>query len=278
MSVTLQWLDATHLPVESDYLRPDLLAGRTVEDLTRLPARIGREAVTLGDLFRIKKRGDDPELILAGDLGSVRAIGASMTGGRILVEGDVGPDLGASMTGGSIEVRGSAATWVGAELVDGLIQIRGSAGDFVGAAYPGSKRGQRGGLILVEGDVGRFAGLAIRRGSIAIGGHAGDDLGQGMIAGSIFGFGAVGQRVGHGMKRGTIALFQANSSFEPSLTFTPTRPLRYPFLTIYLRTLQAKGFPVPAGLEGIPMLRYNGDRLESGQGEILKRLDDDGGA
>ncbi|RUL84315.1 formylmethanofuran dehydrogenase subunit C [Tautonia sociabilis] len=269
MPLLMTWTASTSLPVESDALRPDVIAGRSAEEVAGLPARVGKETVPLGDLFRIEGEGGDGHLILEGDLAHVRRIGAGMASGRLTIRGDVGPHLGAEMLGGTIELTGAASSWAGAEMRGGLIRIRGAAGDALGAAYPGSRRGMRDGEILVEGPVGRDAGLAMRRGLIAVSGPASDGLGRGMIAGSILAFGRVGRLVGAGMKRGTIALFDPGPSFEPSPTFAASGSFAMPVLTILLRHLLDRGFPVPAGLEGASVSRYNGDLLDRGQGEIL---------
>ena len=234
-----------------------------------MPARVGREEVAIGDLFRVEGDGSDGHLVLEGDLSHVRGIGEGMASGRLTVRGDAGPRLGAGMSRGSIELTGSASSWVGAEMSGGLIRILGSAGDALGSALPGSRKGMRDGMILVDGAVGRDAGLAMRRGLIAVGGASGDGLGRGMIAGSIFAFGPVGLLAGAGMKRGTLALFDPGPGYEPSPTFAQAGAFRFPFLALYLKELRSRGFPAPPGLEGGQFERYNGDRLEDGKGEIL---------
>lgn len=129
-------------------------------------------------------------------------------------------------------------------------------------------------MILVDGDVGAQAGLAMRRGLIAVFGKSGDDLGRGLIAGSIFAFGPVGRLAGLGMKRGSLVLLDPTLEFEPSPTFANSGRHRFPFLSIYLRELASFGLPVPVGLERATFSRYNGDLLERGQGEILCRPSD----
>ncbi len=129
----------------------------------------------------------------------------------------------------------------------------------------------RDGLILVEGDIGDDAGLAMRRGLIAVSGRSGDDLGRAMIAGSIFAFGPIGGRVGAGMRRGTIALFGVPDPADPGLlpTFAASGRYRPPVLTVFLKRLSEWGFPVPAPAFSGTFARYNGDLVEHGQGEIL---------
>lgn len=273
MPLTLHRTDATPLPVESDALRADALAGLSPSEVASLPARIGRDQATLGDLFRIEGNEDGDSIILEGDLRQVRRIGAGMSSGSLTIRGDVGPYVAEGMSGGSITVDGSASHWAGAEMSGGILHIRGSAGDSLGAAQPGSRRGMRDGLIVVDGPVGTDAGLSMRRGLIALGGASGDGLGRGMIAGTIVSLGTVGRRAASGMKRGTLVLVGPGRGFEPSPTFAPAGQFQVPVLAIYLKALRDRGFPVPTGLEDRPFGRYNGDLLDGGQGEILALSD-----
>jgi len=67
----------------------------------------------------------------------------------------------------------------------GRIRIRGSAGSRLGSAVPGSQRGMRGGVILVDGDAGDEVGAVMRRGLIVVGGRCGEFAAAGAIAGSV---------------------------------------------------------------------------------------------
>ncbi len=267
MPLTLRWKGPIGCPVEGDGLHPGSMAGPAAE-VARLRVPAGRGPAELGELFRIEGDGGDGHLIFEGDLRPVRGLAGGMGSGRVEVRGDAGPRLGAGMVGGSIEVEGSAGAWAGAGLRGGLLRIRGDAGDLLGAALPGGRVGMREGVILVDGSAGSDVGLAMRRGLIAIGGRSGDGLGRGMVAGSIFAFGPVGRHPGAGMRRGTLALFGPDDpeilpGFEPSGSFRPH------VLTIYLRELRAMAFLVPEAAFAAPIRRYNGDRVEGGQGEVL---------
>jgi formylmethanofuran dehydrogenase subunit C len=268
MPLCLQWIGATTWPVEAEGLRPDALSARAAAEVARLRVPVGNAAAEVGELFRVEGDGADGRLEFEGDLRHVRRLGAAMASGTLSVRGDVGPHLGAGMTGGTIEVAGSAGAWAAAEMRGGLVRIRGTAGDLLGAAEPGSRLGMRDGVILVEGDVGDDAGLAMRRGLIAVSGRAGAGLGRAMIAGSAFAFGPVGPHPGAGMKRGTLALFGATAT-ELLPSFLPSGRYRPPFVTLYLRQLRAWGFPVPDPAFAGTFRRYNGDRVERGQGEVL---------
>src|SRR5213079_1212556 len=95
----------------------------------------------------------------------------------------------------------------------------GSAGDHVGAAYPGSRRGMRGGELLIDGDAGDELAAVMRRGLIAVGGRVGAFAAAGMVAGSVFAFGPVGPHPGAGMKRGTFAALGPAPEFLPTFRY-----------------------------------------------------------
>ena len=271
MPLTLRWKDATRLPVEAETLRPDALMGLSAEEIARMRLPLGNTSAEVGELFTVQGIPDDGHLVFEGNLRPVRGIGAGMASGRITVTGEVGPRAGLAMSGGELLIDGSAGVWAGAEMTGGFLRITGDAADGLGSALPGSRVGMREGVILVNGSVGEEAGLAMRRGLIAVRGRAGLGLGRAMVAGSVFAFGPVADLAGMGMKRGTIALFGLNDPTDPNLlpTFAPSGRERPPFLTIYLKQLRAWGFNVPDAVFSGQFARYNGDRAEGGQGEVL---------
>jgi formylmethanofuran dehydrogenase subunit C len=273
MPMTLRWQGATSLAVEAECLSPETMMMLSAVEAARLPVWLGNASAEVGDLFRVEGTAEDGRLVLEGDISHVRRIGQGMGSGSVSIRGDVGSHLGSGMTGGTIEVEGKVGDWAGAEMRGGRITIRGEAGNHLGGAYPGSRQGMRDGLILVEGDIGNDAGLAMRRGLIAVSGGSGDDLGRAMIAGSIFAFGTLGARVGAGMRRGTLALFGVPDPADPGLlpTFAASGRYRPPVLTIYLKRLREWGFPVPDTAFSGTFVRYNGDLIEHGQGEVLVR-------
>lgn len=271
MGFRLRWLEATHLPVDGSAIRPDLLAGRRPDDLAGKTVRVGNVAEPLGKLFEISElAGEEAVLILEGDLSHVRDLGAGMTGGRMVVRGDVGPRLAVRMSGGEIEVDGRVGPWAFAEMAGGIARIRGQAGDYLGAALPESRRGMRDGLILVEGSVGEEAGLAMRRGLIAVTGALGGGVGHDLIAGTILGFGPAGRPIGPGMKRGSIVLRDVQGTrAEVFPTFELAGEFRPTWLSLYLQRLKEMGFPVPEGWGDGGWERWNGDLARGGQGEVL---------
>ena len=126
----------------------------------------------------------------------------------------------------------------------------------------------RDGVILVGGGVGDGAGRKMHRGLIAVAGARGRGLRAELDRRHSARVGEVGLHAGMGMKRGTIGFFAAR---PPRLlpSFVATGRYRFPFLQIYLRQLAAWGFPAPARVTHNAPERYNGDRAEGGQGEIL---------
>lgn len=259
------------IPIEAECITADFLAPLSVSQIEQTLIYLGNRQIPLAELFQVRGDASDGEIHLVGDWSTVKLVGSSMKSGRLVIHGSVGMHLGAEMSGGTIEVEGNAGDWVGAEMTGGHIHIKGSAGHLVGGAYRGGSIGMRGGSILIEKNAGNEIASGMRRGLIAIGGDCGDFAGVSMIAGSLFIFGKPGIRFGAGMKRGTIALFGRN---DPQPTLLPT--FRYDceytptFLQIYFRQLVHWGFHVPAScFESVPYLRYNGDMLELGKGEVL---------
>jgi formylmethanofuran dehydrogenase subunit C len=257
----------TTIPVEAEWIVPDLLAGKTAREIAGLPVQYGNAPAPLGEFFRVEGDAGDQEIVLAGDCSRVKLVGAGMKSGKMIVEGNIGMHVGAEMQGGSIEIQGHAADWAGAEMRGGALRIRGNAGDLVGACYRGGRVGMRGGAIIVDGNAGNEVGHSLRRGFIAIGGRVGDFAGVSMIAGTIFTFGETGKRLGAGMKRGTIATFGAAPELLPTFRFAcRLEPL---FLRMYFLWLRDAGFPVADEHARGICSRYCGDLVALGKGEIL---------
>lgn len=263
----LRYHGTTTIPVEAECITPDNLAGKSVSEIGSLLVQHGNAALPLGEFFSIEGAADDDQIVIEGDCSRVKLLGAGMTRGRLIVQGNAGMHLGAEMKGGEIHVHGSAGDWVGAEMKGGRIHIRGDAGHLVGAAYRGSRLGMRGGAILIDGKAGNEVGATMRRGLIAIGGACGDFAGVSLIAGSIFLLGPCGARPGAGMKRGTLAFFDAAPPLLHSFRYACTyRPV---FMALYLRQLRAWGFAIDERYLAGSWRRYCGDLVALGKGEIL---------
>jgi formylmethanofuran dehydrogenase subunit C len=265
MSLTLALHTSPEVPLEAEAISPPTLMGLSESEIAALTLNHGNEQVRLGDFFKVNGRLNG-ELRLTGDLGRVKLIGAHMSGGRIVIEGNAGMHLGAGMSGGEIEVQGDASDWVGPEMTGGRIVIKGNAGHMIGATYRGSPVGIRGGEIIVLGHVGNETGNAMRGGLIAIGGDSGDFTGVNMLAGTIIVLGRLGLRNGAGMKRGTIVSMQT-AQLLPTFSYACTyHPL---FLRLYLLHLRALGVPIEQDYIDGKYKRWSGDSIELNRGEIL---------
>lgn len=268
MSVTqLKLYTKPEVPLEAEMISPTVFASLSQSGIEHLNVMHGNVKCNLGDFFKVTGKGA-AEIRIEGDLSNVKLIGAGMTEGKLILEGDVGMHLGAGMSGGEIEVMGSAGDWVGPEMSGGRITIKKNAGHMVGSAFRGQSTGITGGEIFIYGSAKNEIGSAMRRGLIVVGGDAGDFTGVNMLAGSIIVLGELGIRTGAGMKRGTIVSLQDAPilpSFEYSCTYHPL------FLRLYFRKLRENGFRrkiQDKHLNG-KFKRYCGDGIELNRGEIL---------
>src|SRR5690242_1638744 len=154
--LTLRCTYTGAVPIEAECVAPDRLAGLSAAQVAAQPVQHGNAAAVLRDFFTVTGDPSDGEVLIEGDCRRVKWLGAKMAGGRLTIRGDAGMHLGSGMIGGAIEVFGNADDWLGAELRGGTIRVHGNAGDHAGAAYPGSRRGMRGGVLLIDGDeIGR---------------------------------------------------------------------------------------------------------------------------
>ena len=251
--------------VDASALLPERLCAMSRSDLAALTVRCGRSTLAVGDLFEVSGAGEG-QLTLAGDLRRVDRIGASMSAGRLLVEGCCGDHLGAGMIGGEIVVRGDAGAWAGAELGGGLIRISGDAGARLGAAYPGARAGMRAGEIVVAGDVGDEAGAGMRRGLVAVGGQTGNGAGLRMLAGTVIALTGIGAEAGIGNRRGSLV---SGAPVHPLPGYAFAVRYQPPALRLQLRRVRELGLPVRDALLRGSWARWSGDRTELGRGEIL---------
>lgn len=264
MPLKIQQHTNATVPLEVEPIRPDTCISMSVDQVLKTAIFHGKESVEFGEFFSVEGTPEDGIHIWEGDFSGVHWIGAGMTEGQILIEGNAGRHVGSEMRGGLIEVSGDASDWVGAELKGGLIKIQGNAGHLAGAAYRGSPRGMTGGSILIQGTAGNEVGHTMRRGIIATGG-LGDLAGFNMLAGTILCFGSAGIRPGAGMRRGTIGFFGAEPvDLLPTFRYACRQNLDI------LRVIE--GFLETHHYDGqLPDLvdLYHGDFLEGGRGEIM---------
>jgi formylmethanofuran dehydrogenase subunit C len=265
MSLTLTMKSPPEVPLEADALTPQRLEGMGAAQAAAVPVLYGNRRAQIGDFFDIVGQGDG-ELHLVGDCTRVKRIGAAMTRGRIVIEGNAGMHLGAGMSGGAIIVKGNASDSVGLEMLGGQIVIMGNAGHLVGSTIRGGSVGVRGGEIIVHGNAGNETGTGMRRGLIAVGGNTGDFTGANMLAGTIVVLGQLGWRSGAGMKRGSIVSTQP-ADLLPTFGYACTyRPV---MVRLVLAHLRGRGLPVTDAHVTGRYRRWSGDAVEANRGEIL---------
>jgi formylmethanofuran dehydrogenase subunit C len=265
LTLTLTLREPPAVPLETEGLAPDSLAGRGRGEIEALTVWHGNRRARLGDFFTVSGDGDG-ELRVEGDVRRVKFLGAGMTGGRLIVAGDAGMHTGAAMTGGELVVEGDVSDLAGTAMRGGRLVVRGSAGHQLGGAYPGERAGMRGGEILVHGDAGDQVGAGLRRGLIAVAGRMGDAAGLRMLAGTIVALGGLGAHPGAAMRRGTIVAM-SQVTLLPTFSFACT--YRPPFLRLYLRRLRELGLPLTDEQIDGRYARWAGDGLELRRGEIL---------
>ena len=254
--------------VDASALTPDLLAGKSREEIRRIELPSGNRKLRVGDLFDVSGDGAHSSLTIRSSTDRLACIGARMQGGTVTIEGDCGPYVGLGMRSGKILVNGSAAAFVGCGMRGGSIEVRGDAGDFVGGALPGEKQGMRGGSIVIHGNAGHRAGDRMRRGMILIAGDAGAYCGSRMLAGTIVVSGCVGHSPGFGLKRGTLLL--AHSPAEIPATFQDAGEHELLFLTLLAKHFEREGGPFKTFLPlSKRVRRYCGDLASGGNGEML---------
>jgi formylmethanofuran dehydrogenase subunit C len=220
----------------------------TAKDLARRPVRIaGRGEQPLGELAEVSGTADGT-IRFTGDLRQVNHLGAGLSEGAVVVEGNIGDYVASGMSGGSVEIRGDA-------------------GARAGAAAPEARRGMSGGELVVYGSVGEGAGALMRRGLLVVGGRVGHHAGAGMIAGTLVAFGEVDATAGLWVKRGSIVALAGitiPSTYRYACTYQPAH-LRLTLLRLRTRYR----LPVtPLHLNGF-YRRYSGDLADLGKGEIL---------
>jgi formylmethanofuran dehydrogenase subunit C len=263
MKLTLH--TAPEVPLEAEVIGPTSLNGLTEAEVSALTVHHGNRKEALGEFFTVTGKMNG-RLELEGDLSFVKLLGKGMSGGQMIIDGNVSGHLGVGMSGGRIVVNGNAQDWVGEDMKGGSIIIKGNAGHMVGCVVRGAEAGMQGGEIIVHGNCKNEAGGGLRRGLIAIGGNSGDFTGLNMLAGSIFVLGEMGIRTGAGMKRGSIVSMkpaQMLPTFSYSCAYQPI------FLRFYLNYLRELGLVIDdAWLTG-SYQRWCGDSIELNKGEIL---------
>jgi formylmethanofuran dehydrogenase subunit C len=268
LTFTLQTEPRQHIDAAS--LTPDLLAGKTREEIGAILLQTGNRQVRTDELFGIE--GDDTgNLIFRGATGKLDYLGRGLSQGEIVVEGDAGSYAGMQMKGGKLTVRGSVGAYAACEMKNGVLFVGGNAGDFLGAALPGNKKGMAGGVVIIKGNAGDRVGDHLRRGAILIEGDAGAYLGSRMTAGTIAVLGQAGEHIGFAMGRGTLLLARAPAAIPATFNDCGTHTLNFiPLLLKSFTGLDTRFAGLSDQLKRVR--RYAGDMCSLGKGEILVAL------
>jgi formylmethanofuran dehydrogenase subunit C len=235
-------------PLDASCIAADRFAALGEREISALPMRHEGRAAVLGDFFAVG--GERTARVrIAGNLEQADGIGTGMSGGELVIEGNVGRDVGVAMSGGCVDVRGDA-------------------GVNAGGAPPGAARGVTGGEIVVRGSVAGDAGAGMRRGLVVVMGDAGRGTGQGMIAGTAVVFGSIAPGAGRFLKRGSIVGFR---DLERPATFRYACTYRPPHLQVLFHYLRRRyALPVAQAQITGRYHRFSGDLAELGRGEILQ--------
>ena len=226
--ITLYLKRLFKVPVDGECISPDVFAEKSAREIAKLQVWEGNRIRTLSDLFKVKHESDSSSesvtIRICGDVSRVRKIGAKMSMGAIIVEGDAGMHLGEEMSGGVITVTGNADSWAGSMMKEGTIEIKGNAGDYIGASYRGSTQGMSGGKIIIHGDAGNEVGCFMRKGLIRVHRNTGQFTGIHMRKGTIFVEGNSDGRTGAQMTKGKIVVCGRVPSILPTFTIEGVKP------------------------------------------------------
>lgn len=261
--VTLTPNGEKYLVLEADVISPDVFAGKTIDEIKALKVWEGNTTWPLGKFFEVggivAGRAEDQAIVINGSVPRVKYIGARMTGGAVLVKGDVDMYCGAWMKGGSIIVKGSTDAFAGIQMEGGNLIVEGDAGNYLGASYRGDWRGMKGGSITVNGNAGCDLGEYMMGGAITVRGsvdinagiHAGRAVGPKEPGGKIVIYGDSPGRVGAQMVRGSIYVLGRIETMMPGFALKTTQDV----------DLEGDG-------KKLSFKVYQGDRAEAGKGTL----------
>ncbi|MGB8633604.1 MAG: formylmethanofuran dehydrogenase subunit C [Xanthobacteraceae bacterium] len=246
-------------------LVPHGLAGKTAREIEQIDLQTTRRRVKVGDVFQLRM-GDVEQIRIQRACDRLDYIGREMSGGEILVEGDVGVQAGRLLAGGRLTVIGNVGPWAASGMKAGVFEIRGAAGERLGGPLAGEIAGMRGGVVVVRGSAGERAGDRMRRGTIIVEGKAGHYAGSRMIAGTLIVRRSAGPLPGYLLKRGTIVLGEGSSVLSP--TFVDCGRYELVAMRWLAGMLEPYSKAAVALLRG-PLTRFAGDMAILGKGEIF---------
>jgi formylmethanofuran dehydrogenase subunit C len=253
--------------LETDGIAPDRLAALSEREIAALPVWAGARTATLGDFFTVQGERST-RVRIAGDVRRLNGLGAGMSAGDLVIDGDAGHRAGAGMTGGTLDVRGNVGDDAGAAMAGGVLTVSGNAGDRLGAATPGASKGMTGGEIVVRGSAGAEAGARVRRGLIAVGGATGRFPARAMIAGTLVVLGRAGADPGRASRRGTLV---AAGGIDVPVTYWHACTYEPPHVRLVMTWLRRRyGLAIDARIANGAYRRYCGDAGSQSRGEILE--------
>lgn len=245
------------ISVEAEVITPDIVAGKSLDEINNLPVWEGNKKRKLGDFFEVEgevaEKSEDLRIVIDGDASRIKYIGARMTAGEIVVKGSVDMHAGVEMKGGKIVIEGNADSFTALSMKGGEIIIKGYAKGYLGSAPRGEWRGMRGGRIIVEGDAGREVGSWMMGGLIRVKGNINSFAGVHMKKGTIIVDGNAGMRIGAEMTGGTIIVLGKLEEILPGFSYKGIVD-------------NVKGDEEV--LKG-PFMRFVGDLVENGKGNLF---------
>jgi formylmethanofuran dehydrogenase subunit C len=253
--------------IDLEGVTADRTATLSEGEIAALPILVAGRQASLGDVFAVRG-GQSDRLRIEGSLAHVDGLAAGMTGGEMLVDGDVGRRIGAGMSGGWVDVRGDAGDEAGLAMSGGALRITGNAGHRCGAAVAGASKGMTGGELVINGSAGDEVAARARRGLVVVGGDAGQHAARAIVAGTVVVLGRTGAHAGRGSKRGSIVAIggiEVPSTYQYACTYQPPH-LRLTLTYLYRRY----GLTVAEGVLDGRFRRYCGDAGNPGKGEILE--------
>lgn len=260
--LTLKLKAAPSSRVDLSGLAPALAGGATLAAIGQLPVGNG---VRLSDIFTVSG-ATGCTVTISGSSDRIDGIGAGLTTGTLIVEGDVGANAGANMRAGLLEIRGSTGPYLATGMKGGVIHVTGNAGDYIGGVAAGHRFGMTGGNVIVDGSIGARAGDKMRRGLILVRGKTGDACGSRMIGGTIVAEGGFGTNAGQLMRRGTLI---GPSVERISSTFADCGLHELVILAVMSRAWTRELGPLAPKPLPRTVRRFAGDLAAIGKGELL---------
>lgn len=246
-------------------ITPASLAGKTAAEIARIVVGTSKAPVTIGDAFAIDGTPGDA-VTISGGSAKLDFVGAALSEGTLIVEGDVGAYAAADMKGGRLDIRGHAGLGLGATMKGGVVHVTGSAGDLAGGVRPGQQYGMQGGTIVVEGDIGERAADRARRGTIIARGRFGRWAGTRMMGGTLWTTRGFGDEPGLQMRRGTLIAPEVSKLLP---TFRDGGSHDLVILRILSRDMAARLGDLAPPPPPAKVRKYSGDLAIFGKGELL---------